>query len=64
MVAASDGRQGKTPREVFQSRIDALVPMRREQTPEDVAALVSFLVSPSARNITGQIIAVDGGVTA
>ena len=64
MVAASGGRQGATPREVFDNRVAKLVPMRREQTPEDVAALVSFLVSPSARNITGQIIAVDGGVTA
>lgn len=63
MVDASGGTQGNTPREVFQSRIDKFVPMQREQTPEDVAALVSFLCSPAARNITGQIIAVDGGVT-
>ena len=63
MVDASGGAQGKTPREVFQSRIDTLVPMRREQTPEDIAALVGFLCSPAARNITGQIIAVDGGVS-
>ncbi len=63
MVEASGRAQGQTPREVFQSRIDTLVPMRREQTPEDVAALVGFLCSPVARNITGQIIAIDGGVS-
>ena len=64
MVTASGGKQGRTPREVFDDRVAKLVPMRREQTPEDVAELVGFLCSPAARNITGQIIAVDGGVTA
>ncbi|MDZ7791674.1 MAG: SDR family oxidoreductase [Xanthomonadales bacterium] len=32
--------------------------------PEDVAALVSFLVSEEARFITGQVISVDGGALA
>ena len=64
MMQAGVAGQATAAREVFQSRIDTLVPMRREQTPEDVAELVCFLCSPAARNITGQIIAVDGGVTA
>ena len=38
--------------------------LRRMGTPEDVAALVSFLCSPAARHIQGTAIAVDGGVTA
>jgi NAD(P)-dependent dehydrogenase (short-subunit alcohol dehydrogenase family) len=32
--------------------------------PEDVAALVLFLCSQAAEYITGQILYVDGGVTA
>lgn len=33
----------------------------RAGTPEDVAAVVHFLSSPAARQITGQVIAVNGG---
>lgn len=31
--------------------------------PEDIAETVAFLASPAARNITGQTLAVDGGVS-
>ena len=37
--------------------------MGREQTPEDIGKLAAFLASDDARNITGQIISVDGGIT-
>ena len=43
-------------------QIDAIVPMKRVGTPEEVAALVSFLVSEPAGYITGQIIGVNGGM--
>ena len=39
------------------------VPLGREQTPEDIGQLAAFLASDAARNITGQWIAVDGGIT-
>jgi len=39
------------------------IPMGRIGTGEDVAALVDFLVSEAAGYITGQTIAVDGGMT-
>lgn len=41
----------------------AAVPLRRLGTPADVAGVVSFLVSPDARYVTGQVIYVDGGLS-
>jgi len=38
------------------------IPLGRAGTPEDVAKLVSFLVSDSNRYITGQVIRCDGGL--
>ena len=63
MAAASNGVQGSTASEVFDGRIRDLVPMGRPQSPEDVAAMVTFLCSDFAANISGQIIGVDGGIT-
>ena len=38
-------------------------PMRRAGTPEEVAAVASFLLSEDAAYMTGQLISVDGGAT-
>ena len=40
------------------------VPMGRIAEPEEIAAAVIFMASPSARMVTGQILCVDGGFTA
>lgn len=51
----------KSPREIFEARVKAVTPLRRPQSGEDIAALVAFLASEEARNISGQSINVDGG---
>ncbi|MEI2415080.1 3-oxoacyl-ACP reductase family protein [Orrella sp. JC864] len=40
----------------------ALMPLGRYGEPQDVAAAVVFLASPAARQITGAILTVDGGL--
>lgn len=39
------------------------VPLGRFGAPDDVAGLASFLVSDSAKWITGQVIVIDGGIS-
>jgi NAD(P)-dependent dehydrogenase (short-subunit alcohol dehydrogenase family) len=46
----------------MQAEQEAGIPIRRANTPEDIAAMAVFLASPGARNITGQSYNVDGGL--
>ena len=40
----------------------ARIPLKRLGTPDDIAAAVCFLASPEASYITGQVLAVNGGM--
>jgi 3-oxoacyl-[acyl-carrier protein] reductase len=57
-IIASPMSEGVFSREA----IDHLVPMKRAGKPEEVAALVAFLVSDRAGYISGQIISVNGAM--
>ena len=48
----------------WQDRVLRETPLARWGTPEDVAQVACFLVSPAADFVTGQIIRVNGGLRA
>jgi NAD(P)-dependent dehydrogenase (short-subunit alcohol dehydrogenase family) len=48
--------------EAMEKRRAEVIPLKRANDPEDIAAMVVFLASPGARNITGQTYNVDGGL--
>jgi NAD(P)-dependent dehydrogenase (short-subunit alcohol dehydrogenase family) len=56
------GAQGTL--EEFHTQMGQNVPLKRLGEPEEVGALVAFLVSDQARFITGTAINIDGGVSA
>jgi NAD(P)-dependent dehydrogenase (short-subunit alcohol dehydrogenase family) len=51
-------------RSVLDPYVDAMVPVGRQGTPEEVADVVAFLASDDARLMTGAVVAIDGGLTA
>jgi NAD(P)-dependent dehydrogenase (short-subunit alcohol dehydrogenase family) len=53
--------KGMSPRDIFDARVQSVVPLKRPQTPEDIGNAVVFLASAEADQITGQALNVDGG---
>ncbi|GAB2227591.1 hypothetical protein Droror1_Dr00009416 [Drosera rotundifolia] len=50
--------------EDFQESLKARTPLRRAGEPEDVSAVVAFLCLPASGYVTGQIVCIDGGLSA
>ena len=44
------------------AKFSELITLGRVETPEDVAAFVSYLASPDSNYMTGQSVMIDGGV--
>ena len=53
--------RGLSPRKAFEKLVEAMIPLGREQTPDDIGSLAAFLASEASRNITGQAINLNGG---
>ena len=60
-LAVRAQQEGVSLEEMERRRAEA-IPLKRANDPEDIAAMVVFLASPGARNITGQNYNVDGGI--
>ena len=49
-------------KELPQDELKQMIPMKRFGKPEEVAALVKFLLSDAAAYITGEVISINGGL--
>lgn len=61
LIRKDEGRGSKLAPEAI-ARMEAIIPLGRRGLPEEVAAVIGFLASPAASYVTGQIVAVNGGL--
>jgi len=64
MDTASPARAERTTDPQYLEAMRARIPLNRLTTVEEVAAAVCFLAGERAASITGQILVLDGGMTA
>ncbi|MCK9273897.1 MAG: SDR family oxidoreductase [Syntrophales bacterium] len=62
-AAVNPEAQGKTPEELFLRSASPRIAFHRLQTPDDIGRAVVFFASEDSRNISGQVLYVDGGQT-
>jgi NAD(P)-dependent dehydrogenase (short-subunit alcohol dehydrogenase family) len=60
----SPSRAGTGSNKAYMDAMLKRIPMHRLATVEEVAGAISFLAGPAGGTITGQVIVVDGGLTA
>ena len=64
LVTSSPSRAGKGADPAYMEAMLKRIPLRRQATVEEVAAAVVYLASPAAAAMTGQLLVLDGGLTA
>jgi NAD(P)-dependent dehydrogenase (short-subunit alcohol dehydrogenase family) len=61
-IIEEDARKTGLPIEKVRAKALETIPIRRANDPEDIAAMVVYLASDGARNVTGQSFNIDGGL--